>query len=96
MLESKIAFDRLAAFFNVSEVAPVSLTGQDEDIRLQNATAAWPTSDEGSPSDSVFRLKDLDLNIPRGKFTLVYGALGSGKSLLVRQNSFLCLSSDSY
>lgn len=54
-----------------------------EEIVLENVTASWPTAYIDPNDHKPFELQDVNLRFPKGKFTLVYGPLGSGKSLLV-------------
>jgi ABC-type multidrug transport system fused ATPase/permease subunit len=49
----------------------------------------FPHGDEGEkevedPNSRIFKLKDIDLTIPRGSLTAVVGAIGSGKSSLLQ------------
>ncbi|KAK4687148.1 hypothetical protein P7C73_g2973, partial [Tremellales sp. Uapishka_1] len=78
MLTTKIALDRVAAFLNESELPP-SKPGSEQ-LSLQNATIGW-SSALGVDDDS-FKLRDVTLDLPINRFTLVCGALGAGKTLL--------------
>ncbi|ERF71322.1 hypothetical protein EPUS_03476 [Endocarpon pusillum Z07020] len=51
-------------------------------ISFQQATVVWPAEDEGIVEDQ-FRLRDLNLEFPNGKLSVVSGRTGSGKSLLL-------------
>lgn len=83
MLESRIAFDRLCAYLNQPDMADDQKTIQHEEIVLENVIASWPTAYVDSEEHKPFELQDINLRFPKGKFTLVYGPLGSGKSLLL-------------
>lgn len=84
-----VAFNRLVAFLNRPEVDMLDWQTEEKDITLARATFSWPIADtEGIEIDEVqkpFQLSDLDFSVPRGKFTLVCGPLGSGKTLFVRE-----------
>lgn len=53
-----------------------------DSILLQQACLAWPASVE-CHDEAAFQLSDVTLDFPRNKLSLVTGAVGSGKSLLL-------------
>ncbi|KAJ5482896.1 hypothetical protein N7539_006342 [Penicillium diatomitis] len=79
VIDTLISTRRLDEFFAAPERIP-NLTPADE-IAFQNATIAWPGA-LTSPK-STWSLKNLDLEFPRGKLSLISGRTGSGKSLLL-------------
>ena len=56
-----------------------------QDIVVTRATITWPRAENVTlPTETqAFCLRDVDLQVPSGQLTLVCGALGTGKTLLV-------------
>ncbi|RPA83475.1 P-loop containing nucleoside triphosphate hydrolase protein [Ascobolus immersus RN42] len=56
-----------------------------ETIGFKQADIRWPADlDEGkAPEETAFVLKNVDLEFPQGKLSLITGKTGSGKSLLL-------------
>ncbi|ORX35588.1 hypothetical protein BD324DRAFT_682363 [Kockovaella imperatae] len=82
--EALVAIDRICRFLNAPDIEPL---GDEESDALvfSHATITWPTSlDAEIDRAKLFKLRDVDVRIPRGKFTLICGPLGSGKTLLLR------------
>lgn len=87
MLEAKVALNRLTAYLNQPEITASSLSNISPQIIFDNATISWPAAESHSSDESSitpFVLKDVNLVLPEGKFTLIVGPLGSGKTLFVR------------
>ncbi|OAA35709.1 ABC transporter, transmembrane domain, type 1 [Beauveria brongniartii RCEF 3172] len=79
VIDTLISTRRLDEYFRTPEKLP-NLTPSDN-ISFRNATIAWPgTLTSQMP---VWILRDLDLEFPRGKLSLISGQTGSGKSLLL-------------
>lgn len=79
MLDALVSTRRLDEYFGAAEKVP-NLTPSD-DIGFQNASVAWPGALTSSATPWI--LKDLHLEFPRGKLSLISGRTGSGKSLLL-------------
>lgn len=94
LLRTLVALDRLVGFLNRPETDRVetkkyvdeAVPDADGIINFDNATLSWPRGESDEPDPKAFRLKDLSLEIPRGQLTLVWGPLGSGKTLFVSQS----------
>lgn len=83
LLRAKVSIDRIADFLNRPEVSPPFQTTSGQ-VVCHNATIAWPCDSSSVDATSrPFQLRDLNLEFPVGRLTLVIGALGTGKSLLV-------------
>ena len=85
-----VALDRLVGFLNRPETNHKGGEGysdmvSEQDIKIVfiNATLGWPRGEADQPDPKAFKLRDLNLEIPQGKITLVWGVLGSGKTLFV-------------
>ena len=83
---TKVALGRLCTYLNQAEIAVTTWDTTSSVIRFKAAVIGWPVAGdgtEGEESSRSFRLRDLNLTLPEGKFTLVCGPLGSGKTLFV-------------
>ncbi|KAJ9116975.1 hypothetical protein QFC22_004633 [Naganishia vaughanmartiniae] len=90
LLLARISLGRLGCYFSKPEVAALgqgtSITGQ---IRLKQATVAWPTSDakkdqiDTLTEQTDFKLQNMTVDIPQNALTLISGPLGSGKTLFL-------------
>ncbi|KAL9610613.1 MAG: hypothetical protein Q9167_004687 [Letrouitia subvulpina] len=54
-----------------------------ETINLENATVKWPTRESEYKDCADFMLRDVSVSFPRGRFCLIYGRSGCGKTLLL-------------
>ena len=68
---------------HIHEVESPRYLSPGENIRFENAAIAWPTLERKRSDRASFMLRDLSASIPRGKFCIVYGRSGSGKTLLL-------------
>ncbi|PYI03083.1 ABC transporter [Aspergillus sclerotiicarbonarius CBS 121057] len=85
-MEAKISADRIDRYLNSAEKAPH--TSDVDKISFHNATIAWPgDEDEKSgvrrDTDQHFLLRDLTLQFPPKRLSVISGKTGSGKSLLL-------------
>lgn len=51
-------------------------------LKTKKRTLASSLKEEGAESKIAFQLKDLELAIPRGQLTMIFGEIGAGKSSL--------------
>jgi len=76
----------LTSFLNQPDIEDTTWDTTDLTITCESATIRWPVTGDTKDEDAstpIFRLKDVDLTLPTGKFTLVCGPLGCGKTLFV-------------
>ncbi|KAJ7610419.1 multidrug resistance-associated ABC transporter [Roridomyces roridus] len=92
LLQSIVSLRRIEKYLDAPEVTPVpSLESQSHVVAFQSCTVTWPrAASAGSASASAsstprqkFVLIDLTLKFPPGELSLICGALGSGKTLLL-------------
>ncbi|ORY26307.1 P-loop containing nucleoside triphosphate hydrolase protein [Naematelia encephala] len=85
ILVAKVALDRLCNYLNQPEIEGTAWDISDGAIICKNATIGWPMA-ETDPNTMIqsFKLRNLDFTLPQGKFTLICGPLGSGKTLFLR------------
>lgn len=86
MMEAWTSCVRLEKYFMQPDKAPVAAPG--EAITFDNATVAWPKKedpDQDTPEQVEARsmLRDVSLQFPEGKLSIIAGKTGSGKSLLL-------------
>lgn len=87
MMEAWTSCVRLEKYFNQPDKEPVAVPG--DTIVFDNATVAWPKKEdpdhEGAAEQIEARsmLKDVSLQFPEGKLSVITGKTGSGKSLLL-------------
>ena len=94
---AKISLDRLSYYLNSVEVDMAGRGSSESDgIILRDATITWSTSDSADRHPAIseghlhtFALSDMNVSIPQGELTLVFGPLGSGKTLFVRRTKDL-------
>ena len=77
-LEAWVSLKRIAEYFEAPEKEHYIVPGAE--ISYRNASVAWP-SDEDDPERFV--LRNLNINFPRRKLSVISGPTGSGKSLLL-------------
>lgn len=89
LLEAWTSAVRLEKYFKQSDKEPVSEPG--DAIAFENATVAWPRiEDSEAPEGGAEEqrgahsmLRDVNLEFPIGKLSVITGKTGSGKSLLL-------------
>ena len=79
MLQARVSTERIGEYLNAPENS--QYLDQADHISLRAASITWPTDDRKTQAD--FALKNLDLSFPTKKLSVVSGATGSGKSLLL-------------
>lgn len=91
VLEAKVAFGRLTDYLNQPEIIEASIESISDEIKLEDATVGWPSASvetsSGLTEAAAFKLVNVSVELPKGKFTLICGPLGSGKSLFVSRSS---------
>ncbi len=78
--KSFITCQRLEEYLQQPDQIKASVAS--ECILLEHACLAWPSPAKDHDA-GVFQLRNVTLNFPRGKLSLVTGNVGSGKSLLL-------------
>ena len=81
LLETLVSCKRIEQ--HIHEFESPRYLSSGENIRFENATLAWPTQDNERKGRASFMLRGLTASIPRGKFCIIYGRSGSGKTLLL-------------
>ncbi|NXV31407.1 MRP1 protein, partial [Rissa tridactyla] len=79
-VQAKVSLNRLAAFLNLEELNPESLSRNTSDcgelfIIIRNGTFCW--------SKETSCLRSIDLTVPQGSLLAVVGQVGAGKSSLL-------------
>lgn len=87
MTEAWTSCVRLEKYFNQPDKEPVSVPGQF--ITFEKATVAWPKKEDQDADGTVeaieerSTLRDVSLQFPEGKLSVITGKTGAGKSLLL-------------
>ncbi len=83
--EFTVALGRLSTYMNQPEIEPPTWDTSCQTISFQKAMIGWPKAENAGMAERAlsFSLTDVNFDIPTGRFTLVCGPLGSGKTLLV-------------
>ena len=86
MVEAWTSCVRLEKYLTQADKDDIASPG--ERIALENATVSWPKiedadGDSTEPRESHSMLKDISLEFPAGKLSVITGKTGSGKSLLL-------------
>lgn len=85
MMEAWTSCVRLEKYFSQPDKAPVAVSG--DTIVFDSATVAWPKKEDPDaapePTEERSMLRDVSLSFPEGKFSIIAGKTGSGKSLLL-------------
>lgn len=79
-LEAFVSVKRIDEYLRAPEKENSSVP--NETIVFQNASMAWP-SDRENENEDPFILRDIDLQFPMKELTVICGATGTGKSLLL-------------
>ncbi|KAL8784006.1 MAG: hypothetical protein Q9195_009216 [Heterodermia aff. obscurata] len=77
-LEAWVSLQRIAEYFDAPEKEQYIVPGVE--ISYRGASIAWPSDD---PDPERFTLRNLNINFPRRKLSVISGQTGSGKSLLL-------------
>ncbi|RXK39910.1 hypothetical protein M231_02844 [Tremella mesenterica] len=80
VLQAQVSLGRLVTYLNQPEII-VDEPSNGEEIMISDATITWPKAENVDLSE-VFKLSNVNLQLPTGKLTLICGPLGSGKTLL--------------
>jgi len=85
ILMTKVSLGRLISYLNQAEIEETTWDTSALEVVIEKATIGWPGTAEADADalTAPFKLRNVDFTIPQGKFTLVCGVLGSGKTLLV-------------
>ncbi|KAJ7638358.1 multidrug resistance-associated ABC transporter [Roridomyces roridus] len=85
ILQVALSLGRIEKYLGLAQVAPVPpIEQQSPDISFRSCTVTWAQDIQSAESHpNKFVLTDLTLDFPRGELSLVCGALGSGKSLML-------------
>lgn len=87
MMEAWTSCVRLEKYFSQPDKEPVAIPG--DLITFENATVAWPKKedpDREGPAEAIEErstLRDVSLEFPEGKLSVITGKTGAGKSLLL-------------
>jgi ATP-binding cassette subfamily C (CFTR/MRP) protein 1 len=86
LMEGKLSMERINAFLDIPEFQNyvVEETDPDVAVRIVNSTFRWTEGGEVSRSNDGRELYVPDLVIKKGEFVVIYGSVGSGKSMLVQ------------
>ncbi|ORY91324.1 P-loop containing nucleoside triphosphate hydrolase protein [Syncephalastrum racemosum] len=95
-LQALISVRRIQLYLEQDEIVPPPPMNTSEEVRVgfNNATVTWSapvdSSSESSSSETtqlgssdVFTIRDINLQFPNNELSLICGATGSGKSLLL-------------
>lgn len=88
-LEAKLAAAQAKQASKKGEVTTGVATPAAPKTPAAKSGVATPAARSGAvtpavPEDKIFQLHDIDIAIPRGSFTAIVGAIGSGKSSLLQ------------
>lgn len=87
MMEAWTSCVRLEKYFNQPDKEPVAIPG--DVITFEKATVAWPKKedpDQEGPAEAIEErstLRNVSLQFPEGKLSVITGKTGAGKSLLL-------------
>ncbi|KAI8390314.1 P-loop containing nucleoside triphosphate hydrolase protein [Blakeslea trispora] len=82
-IEVSVSLKRIQSFLSQSEITSKEYsTTKINEVGFENATVTWPT--QNVPADaSLFKLKDLNVKFPKNQLSIICGATGSGKTLMM-------------
>ncbi|KDE04352.1 hypothetical protein MVLG_05231 [Microbotryum lychnidis-dioicae p1A1 Lamole] len=89
ILEALVSLGRIDQFLNEQETAKYAVvkeprTGSNPIVGFtDSASFTWADEAEAREDLSVFRIRDLNLSFPVGKFSIILGPVGSGKTTLL-------------
>lgn len=87
MMEAWTSCVRLEKYFSQPDKEPVAVSG--DSIVFEKATVAWPKKEnpeQEGPAETIEErstLRDVSLQFPEGKLSVITGKTGAGKSLLL-------------
>ncbi|KAH7645266.1 abc transporter sub-family c-like protein 8 [Dermatophagoides farinae] len=89
LIESLVSLRRLNRFYRLSEQNPdedIEWINEHENILFQcnNCSFSYSNSDEQQQQQQNFKLRDINVEIVKGKFIGITGRVGSGKSSLIK------------
>ncbi|KAF7590450.1 hypothetical protein BBP40_002854 [Aspergillus hancockii] len=80
LIDAMVSARRIEQYLDLPEHYNYHKEG--EAIAFLRTTLAWP-SDNVAEENDVFKLRDLNMQFPRGELTVISGPAGAGKSLLL-------------
>lgn len=88
MLQAHVSLKRIDEFLAEEETSKYSVlrepsSASDPTIGFVDGEFTWSAEDEAKTDHTVFRIKDLNLNFPVGKLSIILGPVGSGKTTLL-------------
>ncbi|ODO08357.1 ATP-dependent bile acid transporter [Cryptococcus wingfieldii CBS 7118] len=85
ILTCRVCLERLSRYLSQPEIDTDKWEHTSRRISADSATITWPAAEDIKVKESGrFKLRDVDLNVPEGKLTVLCGPLGAGKTLLLR------------
>lgn len=85
--DSKNAFGRLSGLFQ-ADLMPENTFVIEEDqepaLVVQDANFEWEETQGGGPTDKLFQVQNITMQVKRGSLTAIIGRVGSGKSSLLQ------------
>ncbi|KAI9282335.1 P-loop containing nucleoside triphosphate hydrolase protein [Sporodiniella umbellata] len=83
-LQALISLRRIQTYLDEDEIDSTQ-TGTPDKIGFEQATVGWAkeTFSDNEQQKTGFTLKDLDIDFPKEKLSLIAGATGSGKTLMM-------------
>ncbi|GAA5842131.1 hypothetical protein JCM9279_002796 [Rhodotorula babjevae] len=88
VLQAHVSLVRIDGYLHEEETHKYSIlaepsTSEDPIIGFVDGTFTWADEESAKSDPSVFRIRELNLRFPVGKFSIVLGPVGSGKSTLL-------------
>lgn len=88
VLQALVSLRRIDAFMAEEDTSKYSIvrprtSSSDPVVGFTNGTFTWSDEQLARDDATVFRLRNLNLSFPVGKFSIVLGPVGSGKSTLL-------------
>ncbi|RIA87106.1 P-loop containing nucleoside triphosphate hydrolase protein [Glomus cerebriforme] len=87
--QAYVSLKRIEKFLNEDEIADSGLEsgenilGHESKISFEDATVTWNRLEEDIIEEQEFKMKNLNLEFPIGKLSIICGPTGSGKTLLL-------------
>ena len=88
VLQAHVSLKRIDELLAEEETAKYTIlrepsSASDPTIGFVGGEFTWSAEEEARADPSVFRIKDLSLNFPVGKLSIILGPVGSGKTTLL-------------